>query len=121
MIQITYGAKSWANTVGATVTLALTGVNAEVAEKSAYLTYIKTTSLWYAVPGEIDFYGEFRTYMTPASTSTVTVKRVSVGTALNATAVRVVVIPANDLRNGRKAAVDYSNYEEVKAFYNLPD
>jgi|GEM_PF-4327209 len=34
---------------------------------------------------------------------------------------KIVIVPANDLRNGRKAAVDYTNYNEVKAYYNLPD
>lgn len=121
VIQITYGAKSWANTVGATVILNLTGVNAEVAGKSAYFTYVRNGSLWYSVPGEISTFGEFRTYLTPAATSTVHVKRVSTGTVVDAEAVRVLLVPANDLRNGRQAAINYANYNDVKAHYNLPD
>lgn len=34
---------------------------------------------------------------------------------------RVVVLPAEFGRNGRLPAVDYTNYEAVKAFYKLPD
>jgi hypothetical protein len=30
-----------------------------------------------------------------------------------------VIIPANDIRSGRKAAVDFSDYNAVKAYYNL--
>jgi hypothetical protein len=121
VIQISYGARTWANTVGALITLNLTGVNASVASNSAYFTYIQLDNLWYAVPGEISSYGEFRTYLSPQATSTVVIRRVTTGIALNATAVRVIIIPASDLRNGRKAAIDYSNYEEVKKAYNLPD
>lgn len=121
VIQITYGAKSWANSVGATVILNLTGVNADVANKSAYFTYVRNGSNWYSVPGEISTFGEFRTYLTPAATSTVHVKRVSTGAVIDAEAVRVVLVPANDLRNGRQAAINYANYSEVKAYYHLPD
>lgn len=121
VIQITYGAKSWANSIGATVILNLTGVNTDLANKSAYFTYIKNGSIWYSVPGEISTFGEFRTYMTPAATSTVHVKRVSMGAVVDAEGVRVVLVPANDLRNGRQATINYANYSEVKAYYNLPD
>ncbi|GHB52008.1 collagen-like protein [Persicitalea jodogahamensis] len=121
VIQITYGAKTWANTVGAIVTLSLTGVNADVAGKSAYFTFIRDGNLWYSVPGEISTYGEFRTYLTPAATSTVSIRRVSTGTILNAESVRILIIPANDLRNGRLSAVDFTNYEAVKKAYGLPD
>ena len=121
VIQISYGAKSWANIVDTSVELLMTGVNADFVSKSAYFTYVSTGTLWYSIPGEIGTYGEFRTYISPTANSTLVIKRASTGIVLNATAVRVVLIPANDLRNGRKAAVDYANYEEVKKFYNLPD
>ncbi|MBD2755365.1 hypothetical protein [Spirosoma validum] len=41
-------------------------------------------------------------------------------TALRGNRFRYVIIPGS-IRAGRKAAVDYSNYEEVKKAYNLPD
>lgn len=121
VIQVTYGAKSWANTIGATVILSLTGVNADLANKSAYFTYVRNGVLWYSVPGEISSFGEFRTYISPAATSTVQIKRVSTGAVLAAEGVRILLVPANDLRNGRQAAINYANYNEVKAYYNLPD
>jgi hypothetical protein len=34
---------------------------------------------------------------------------------------RYVRVPAGKLINGRKAAIDYNDYEAVKAYYNLPD
>ena len=121
VIQITYGAKSWVNSIGATVILNLTGVNADLASKTAYFTYVRNGTLWYAVPGEISTFGEFRTYLTPAAVSTVQIKRVSTGAALDAEGVRILLVPANDLRNGRQATVNYANYNEVKAYYNLPE
>lgn len=36
------------------------------------------------------------------------------------TTYRYIVVPGG-MAGGRKATVDYSNYEEVKAYYNLPD
>ncbi len=117
--QITFGSQTWANTAGISVTLTLNGINQEMAEKSAFFTYLKSTS-WYPVPGEVSSYGEFRTYLTPLSNSTLYIKRVTTGLALTASGVRVVVIPANVLSNARQA-VDFSNYEAVKKAYNLPD
>ena len=34
---------------------------------------------------------------------------------------RAIIIPAAVIKNGRKAAIDYTDYEAVKSFYNLPD
>lgn len=119
--QITFGSKNWVNTVGTSVNLTLSGINGEMAEKSAFFTYLKTTTLWYPVPGEVDFYGEFRTYLTPGANSILYVKRVTTGSALTASAVRVVIIPANTLTNARQAAIDFNDYNAVKKAYNLPD
>ncbi|MBX2952732.1 MAG: collagen-like protein [Leadbetterella sp.] len=121
VIQFSFGAKSWGNTIGALNSFSLSGITASIAEKSAFFTYIKNGNLWYPVPGEISTYGEFRTYITPGSSSTVTVRRVSVGIVLNSDATRIILMPANDLRNGRQAAVDFNDYVAVKKFYDLPD
>lgn len=121
VIQFSFGAKSWGNTVGALNSFSLSGIAASIAEKSAFFTYIKNGNLWYPVPGEISTYGEFRTYITPGSSSAVTVRRVSVGAVLNSDATRIILMPANDLRNGRQAAVDFNDYIAVKKFYDLPD
>ena len=37
------------------------------------------------------------------------------------TRTRVVIIPATTILNGRKAAVNYTDYEAVKAYYGLKD
>jgi hypothetical protein len=34
---------------------------------------------------------------------------------------RIVIIPADDSPNGRKAAINYENYEEVKTAFGLPE
>ena len=39
---------------------------------------------------------------------------------ITGTAIRYVIIPGG-VAGGRKAAIDYSNYEEVKKYYNLKD
>lgn len=119
--QITFGSKNWANTVGTSVSLTLNGVNQETAEKSAFFTYLKADGNWYPVPGEVSSYGEFRTYLIASANSTLYVKRVTAGSVLNATAVRVLLIPANALTNARQAAIDFNDYEAVKKAYNLPD
>jgi len=119
--QISFGSQNWANTAGASVTLTLNGINQEMAEKSAFFTYLKVNSLMYPVPGEVSSYGEFRTYLTPAANSTMYIKRVTTGVTLTAAAVRVVIIPANVLTNARQAAIDFTDYNAVKEAYNLPD
>ena len=73
------------------------------------------------MPGEIGSAGEFRTFLNPGTNSSLTIRRVTTGLALTASAVRVVLIPANVLTNGRQAAIDFNNYNAVKKAYNLPD
>ena len=119
--QITFGSKSWANTTGALVELTLNGINQEMADKSAYFTYLKYGGYWYPVPGEVSSAGEFRTYMFPGAKSLLGIRRVTTGFALTATAVRIVIIPANALTNARQAAIDFSDYNAVKKAYNLTD
>lgn len=121
VIQISFTSRSFANTVGSLLTLSLSGVDADLAKKSAYFTYVNTNGFWYSVPGQISIIGEFRTYLEALPTSKLTITRVTTGSILNADAIRVILIPANDLRSGRKVNLDFTDYNEVKKFYHLPD
>lgn len=122
VIQITYGPKTHS---GSEINYSLTGVTQSTLTNSAYFTYVNPgNGLWYSLPGTTSGgTREYRTYVSAAATSTplLYISR-STGTGTETfTATRIVIIPASDLRNGRKAAIDYSDYEAVKAYYNLPD
>jgi hypothetical protein len=93
-------------------------------DNSAYFVYVSNTSgNTYALPGW--FTGGTNSYRTYTAISTTTqsifVGRVA-GTGSDVfNTTRIVVVPANDLRTGRKSAVDYTDYEAVKKYYNLRD
>ncbi|MBO0936197.1 collagen-like protein [Fibrella sp. HMF5335] len=141
VIQYSFTARTWAATVGAQQTFSFTGVSDQVAAASTFACYIAVPSSntainsinWFQVPGVIRIndgsnnfdYGDYNTWLNTANgrSPVLAVRRESVGTsgALTA-AVRIIMVPANDLRNGgRKAAVDFKDYNAVKAFYHLPD
>lgn len=93
-------------------------------DKSLVVVYIQNagnTALWYQIPGLV-LTDDFRYFVgTSATTQNITIIRAS-GTAITSiSAVRVLIIPAATVVNGRKAAVDYSDYEAVKAYYHLAD
>jgi hypothetical protein len=96
-------------------------------DKSMILVYFQTTSgsgNIYQSPVEFgnSSYGRVYHSMTPSAGSTlISLYRFANTTAYNAQNVRIVVVPSSNLVNGRKAAIDYANYQEVKTYYNLPD
>jgi Collagen triple helix repeat (20 copies) len=101
-----------------------TTITKAIFDNSAYFVYVSNTGgNTYALPGW--FTGGSNSYRTYTANSTTTqsiyIGRVA-GTGSDVfTTTRILVIPANDLRTGRKAAVDYSDYEAVKKYYNLKD
>lgn len=121
VIQITFGSRTH---TGTAISYTLPNIGASIINNAAYFTYVNPNNgNWYALPGTTAGGTlEYRTYIVPNTpNSTLYVSRVA-GTGSDVfSSTRVVIIPASDLRNGRKAAVDYSKYEEVKAYYNLPD
>ena len=122
VIQYSFGARSWANTVSSEQGFSLAGVDANMIANSAYFAYVRNGNFWYSVPGQISSFGEFRTYTrATGNPANVYITRTTTGNVLDAEGVRIILIPASVLRNGRQVAVDYSNYAEVKAYYNLPD
>lgn len=119
VIQITFGSRTH---TGSDISYSLTNINASIINNAAYFTYVNPNGNWYSLPGTTDSgLREYRTYISPGSNSTLYVKRVAGTGSETFTSTRVVIIPASELRNGRKAAIDYSNYEEVKKAYNLAD
>jgi hypothetical protein len=120
VIQVTYGSKTHTGSdleyiIPASITKA-------TLDNSAYFVYVSNSGgNTYDLPGW--FTGgvnSYRTYnYTP--TNSVYVGRISGSGSDVFTKTRIVIIPANDLRNGRRAAVDYTDYEAVKKYYNLPD
>lgn len=51
--QITFGSQTWANTIGASVTLTLDGINPAMADKSAFFTYLKTVGTGIRCRGKL--------------------------------------------------------------------
>ncbi|SOD89691.1 collagen-like triple helix repeat-containing protein [Spirosoma fluviale] len=104
-------------------------ISKAVVDKSIVLVYMQFSEnpdYVYQISGPT-FYGDEFIYLTFSSNNSsgivqsIAIKR-SKGTFFKAvTKVRVLIIPAANLVNGRKAAVDHSNYEAVKEYYDLKE
>ena len=121
--QISFAAKTIAT--GGQITLTLNGITKAIAEKSMILSYGKASNgLWYQLPGfSISGLHEYRTFLTAQDpSSTLTLQMVSGTTAETFDPIRVVIIPANVLVNGRGSVLPYdiSDYESMRAYFNLP-
>ncbi len=121
-IQFTYPLRTH---TGSSLIYTLTGITGDVINKSILLFYLANSAgNWYAIPGIFNGANEYRTIFSPITpSSSVTIVRVAGGIGGTDTfnATRIVIVPITDLRNGRKANLDYSDYEAVKAYYNLED
>lgn len=110
-------------------------INRDVVEKSAFYVYVKQSvpkgngeedSYWFAIPGETLKGNAYVHFISPGNNQTlagVFLRRTVTFQAGNEyfEAIRVVVVTANAVSNGRRAAIDYSNYEEVRKAYGLPE
>ena len=133
VIQISYAAKTWATAKGSAQQFVFpSNVTTAIMNSSAVLVYMtdgtpnNTVSYgWYAIPGIVPSNGvehEFYTQTTfGGNTAGINIYRKVASTASLSASTRIVIIPANDIRGGRKAAVDFSDYNVVKAYYNLED
>ncbi|MDZ7899012.1 MAG: collagen-like protein [Arcicella sp.] len=103
----------------------LAEIKGEVLNRSILLVYIANSSgNWYSIPGIFNGTNEYRTISSPSTnSSTVTLVRVAGGSGGTDTfsSTRIVILPITDLRNGRKASVDYTDYLAVKAYYGFKD
>jgi hypothetical protein len=118
VIQITYGSRTH---TGSALEYTLPNVTKASLDNSAYFVYVTNADgNRYSLPGW--FTGGANAYRTYTYTAaSIFISRVSGSGSDVFTTTKIVIIPASDLRNGRKAAIDYSDYEAVKAYYNLPD
>jgi hypothetical protein len=101
-----------------------TNITKAIFDNSAYFVYVSNTSgNTYALPGWCTGgSNSYRTYTAISSTiQSIYIGRVAGSGSDIFNTTRIVIVPANDLRTGRKAAVDYTDYEAVKAFYHLKD
>lgn len=127
--QITFGSRT-ISVGNSTISLTLTGVDRALLEQSAVLVYVRfgslsSSTLWYQIPGYVGGFSGMRLNVRFYGNSPMTLEifpdNFQGTTPLTLDAIRVVIIPSNSQTNGRKAALDYTNYEEVKKAYNLPD
>ncbi len=133
VIQISYAAKTWTAAKGSVQQFIFpSNVTSAIMNSSAILIYMTngtpnnaTSYGWYAIPGIVPSNGvehEFYYETTFAgNTAGINIYRKVASTASLSASTRIVIIPANDIRGGRKAAVDFSDYNAVKAYYNLED
>ncbi|RAK03284.1 collagen triple helix repeat protein [Larkinella arboricola] len=110
-------------------------INRDVVEKSAFYVYVKQSvpkgngaedSYWFSIPGETLKGNAYTHFVFPGNNQTLA------GLFLRRTvnyqsgneyfeAIRVVIVTANAVSNGRRAAIDYSDYEAVRKAYGLPE
>lgn len=94
----------------------------DVIDESIVLAYAERLSqFWYPIPGWVITSHEYRGYInSPASgDQTFNMDRISGTGDQEFTAFRIIIIPAITVTSGRTAGVDFSNYEEVAAYYGL--
>jgi hypothetical protein len=103
-------------------------VTTDILSKSATNIYVETQNFpntWYAVPGSGVSVGgapaDVLRGWIDSSLRQLGIIRESGTSISNITRTRVVIVPATTVINGKKAAIDYTDYEAVKVFYNLRD
>ena len=128
VIQVSYGSKTY--TSGFLQYILPAAITKDIVEKSIVSAYVQTSAggsaLWYNIPGATT--GATYTYRLYSETFTTGLNNMFIGRVNSATTgndifttTRILFIPASTLLNGRKAAVDLSDYEAVKKYYNLKD
>ncbi len=120
VIQVTYGSRVHS---GAELTYNLpTSISLTLMNSAAFHTYVRAGAFWYSLPGNITNNFSYRTYTRANGGSPAVYINRLTGTGNHTfESTRIVIIPANDLKNGRQAALDFNDYLAVKAYYNLPD
>jgi hypothetical protein len=127
VIQISYTSRTH---VGVDLQYVLpAAITKDIIDKSIVSVYVLASNgNWYVLPGgTVGATYLYRLYLFgPATgTSSAYVGRTNTTTAGSGsdifTTTRILFIPASTLLNGRKAAVDLSDYEAVKKYYNLRD
>ena len=130
-IQINFGPVTYIGTSGE-LFFNLTSMTEAQINNSSYFMYVRNPSTaassisqWYSLPGWTAF-NEYRITIN-TNPSGIAYPRLYLARMNSSSsneawgAAKIIFIASNDIRNGRKAAVDFSDYEAVKKFYNLPD
>lgn len=99
-------------------------ITTDILNSSAILVYIRTSNdpnNLYPIPGMIAG-DDFRYILYPSSRS-FQIRRQSGTYVSSVSMTKVIIIPANNLINGRIGLpdIDFSDYNAVKKYYNLPD
>jgi hypothetical protein len=115
--------------VGNQVALDIKTVSEEQINNSAFFFYVntsQTSTLWAPLPGIVPNSGNayrFSINTQPVGISNpqlYILRSAGSGTEVFPSS-KLVLITASDIRNGRRANVDFSDYEAVKKYYNLKD
>jgi hypothetical protein len=116
--------------VGTSPQLFLTAIDRTLVDKSAFLTYVKfqESDPWFTLPytafsgatvlaysSTVGVDGQNRLYTTLARATNLAFAQTT-----RLAKVRIVVIPANVLTNGR-TTLDWGDYEAVRRAFNLPE
>ncbi|WP_462251755.1 hypothetical protein [Ekhidna sp.] len=94
----------------------------EEISESVVLGYAEYSGFWYPIPGYVLSTYEYRIFIDEGDTSSETafnMVRVEGTGDQTFTALRILVIPAITVTNGRNAGIDFSDYEAVAEYYNL--
>jgi hypothetical protein len=135
VLQISYDSKTHNGNTDLFLAFPTT-ISTEVVDKSLFYVYLKKKvkssddkeyDYWFPVPGETNTGNEYSYYVFAGNAT------LSAGLYLKRVvnyfngdetfnAIRVVVIPANNsVSGGRKANIDFRNYEQVRKTFNLPE
>lgn len=111
------------NGIGFTANFSAPPITQDVLDKALILIYGRIEDRVYLTPYQHNNLISIRTHSTLNRIHIqIMVDNISTFGSLLLTGMnqyRYVIVPG--VVNGRKAAIDYSNYEEVKKYYNLPD
>jgi hypothetical protein len=110
-------------------------INRDIVDRSAFYVYVKQSvpkanneedSFWFSIPGETIKGNTYTHFVFPGNGQTlagVFIRRTAdfQSGSEHFEAVRVIIVTADKQISGRKEAIDYSNYEEVRKAYGLPE
>ena len=126
VIQITYGSRTM---TGSSLQYILSGITQNQVNSSLIQTYITAgNGQWYALPG-FTTSNKYSVFIYPSGLSIGSNPNPILIIARESTSppadvfgsTRIIIIPANDLRSGRKSGIDFNDYEAVKRYYGLKD
>ncbi len=121
VIQVTFGSRTH---TGSELSYTLpSSISSATLNNSLFYTYVLSAGSWYALPGS-SYLGEKEYRVFAYSTNArIYISRVT-GTGSEVfSSTRFIIIPSSTQINGRVGLpdIDFSDYNAVKRYYNLPD